>query len=225
MPVGQSIDFLLYRNDPDKPQVIFKPETYTPGKTTWSTSLEFSNLTQRLKNYEVSGLMSNQQARALAVQGNLKSGYMRGSLTAIYRDLPFVLRNQPSFIPFVTLPEEATTTNELFFAAAADYFFEKTHLTPGIGVGVQLPATFQSESFDAAFAPISRTIVVREQGNIAILPVNDSAVPILQTRLSLKWDASKMLSAIGWVQYLRDNNGTFLAPDPRRIRARAARWS
>src|SRR5262249_45790580 len=32
MPVPQSIDFTLYRNDPNKPQIIFKPETYTAGK-------------------------------------------------------------------------------------------------------------------------------------------------------------------------------------------------
>src|SRR6185369_9913139 len=36
MPVPQSIDFLLYRNDPNKAQIIFKPEVYIPGKTTWA---------------------------------------------------------------------------------------------------------------------------------------------------------------------------------------------
>ena len=38
MPVPQSVDFLLYRNDPNKPLIIFKPEKYKPGKTTWSVS-------------------------------------------------------------------------------------------------------------------------------------------------------------------------------------------
>ena len=37
-----------------------------------------------------------------------------------FRDLPFVLRNQPSFIPFQTLPQDAKTRNELFFALAMD---------------------------------------------------------------------------------------------------------
>ena len=85
-------------------------------------------------------------------------------------------------IPFETLPKAATTTNELFFAAAIDYYLESVYLTPGLGAGLQLPATFQSTQTNSSSAPIDRTVVVREQGNIAILPVNTNAVPIIQAR-------------------------------------------
>jgi hypothetical protein len=34
---------------------------------------------------------------------------LRASAAGIFRDLPFVLRNQPSFIPFETLPKAAST--------------------------------------------------------------------------------------------------------------------
>jgi hypothetical protein len=214
MQVAQSIDFLLYRNDPNKPQIIFKPESYTPGKTTWAVSIEASNLFQELKDFDAAGETAIQPARAVALQANVKSGYLRGSLTGIYRDLPFVLRNQPSYIPFQTLPKDAATSNELFFALAADYHFPSIRLTPGIGAGLQLPATFQTNSTDTASSPINRTVVVREQGNIAILPVNEAAVPILQARFSLRWDVSKILSAIAWIQYVRDNNSTFVERDP-----------
>ena len=213
-PVPQSIDFLLYRNDPNKPQIIFKPEVYTAGKTTWSASLEGSNLWQNLKNFDEAGATTLQQARAAAIQANLKSGFVRASITGIFRDLPFVLRNQPSFIPFQSLPTEASTSNELFFAAAADYFIEAAHLTPGVGAGLQFPATFKTTSNDISSAPIERTVVVREQGNIAILPVNAKAVPIFQARVSLKWDISKILSALVWAQFIHDNNGTFVERDP-----------
>lgn len=214
MPVAQSIDFLLYRNDPNKPQIIFKPETYTPGKTTWSASLEASNLFQHLKDFDRAGITELQAARTAALQANVKSGYLRGSFTGIFRDLPFVLRNQPSYIPFQTLPTDAATTNELFFAVAADYHFPGVHLTPGIGMGLQLPATFSTSTVDIASLPINRTVVVREQGNIAILPVNADAVPIFQARVSLRWDVSEILSAIAWMQYVRDNNGSFVERDP-----------
>jgi hypothetical protein len=214
MPVAQSIDFLLYRNDPNKPQIIFKPESYTPGKTTWSASVETSTLYQHLKDFDRAGMTALQPASTLAFQGNVKSGYLRGSFTSIYRDLPFVLRNQPSFIPFQTLPRDAATSNEIFLAVAADYHIAEAHLTPGIGMGLQLPATFQTSTTDFASSPIQRTVVVREQGNIAILPVNQSAVPIFQARVSLRWDLSKILSAIAWAQYVRDNNGTFVERDP-----------
>ncbi len=214
MPVPQSIDFLLYKNDPNKPMVIFKPETYVPNKTMWQVTAEYDNLFQNLKNFDVAGGTKIQQARAAALQANLKSGFFRGSLTGIYRDLPYVLRNQPSFIPFETMPAASKTTPEFFFAASADYYFEGPRLTPGIGAGLQVPATFESTSVNSASAPIDRTVVVREQGNLAILPVNQSAVPIIQARISLKWDVSRILSAQIWVQYKRDNNATFVERDP-----------
>ena len=112
------------------------------------------------------------------------------------------------------MPKSASTTNELFFAAAVDYHFPSVHLTPGFGGGVQLPAAFKSTSTDSASAPIERTVVVREQGNIAILPINKGAVPIVQMRFSVRWDISNILSALVWAQYVRDNNGTFVARDP-----------
>lgn len=214
MPVGQSIDFALYRNDPNKPQIIFKPEKYVPEKVLWMVSAEGSGLFQNLKDFDVTGQTSIQPAIAAALQAQIKADFFRGSLAGIYRDLPFVLRNQPSFIPFQTLPADAETAPEFFFALAADYYFEGPRLTPGIGAGVQFPSTFTSESVDLSSAPISRTVVVRDQGNIAILPVNTGATPIIQTRASLKWDISSILSAIVWVQYIRDNNATFVERDP-----------
>ncbi|WP_437574288.1 hypothetical protein [Sorangium sp. So ce887] len=215
-PIPQSVDFLLYRNDPNRPHIIFKPEAYTPGKTTWAVSLEASNLYQNLKDFESTGVTTLQPARTGALQAVLKSGYARASVTGIYRDLPFVLRNQPSFIPFQTIPETggAWTGDELFFALAADYYIASARLTPGIGAGLQFPATFKTTSLDVFSAPIARTVVVREQGNLSILPYNRSAVPIFQARASLKWDISRILSAIAWVQYVRDNNGTFMERDP-----------
>ncbi|WP_437730949.1 hypothetical protein [Sorangium sp. So ce1335] len=215
-PIPQSVDFVLYRNDPERPQILFKPETYTPGKTTWAVSLEASNLYQNLKDFESAGVTTLQPARAAALQGVIKSGYARASVTGIYRDLPFVLRNQPSFIPFQTIPDTrgASTSDELFFALAADYYIASARLTPGLGAGLQLPATFRTTSFDVMSAPIARTVVVREQGNLSILPYNTSAVPIFQARASLKWDISRILSAVAWVQYVRDNNGTFMERDP-----------
>jgi hypothetical protein len=214
MPTPQSVDFLLYRNDPNKPQIIFKPEVYTPGKTTWSISLEEDALFQNVAVFEAAGKTVLQPAIAGALQATLKSGYLRASITGIYRDLPYVLRNQPSFIPFETIPKAATTSNELFFAVAMDYHLPAAHLTPGIGAGLQLPAQVKTSSIDIDSSPINRTVVVREQGNIAILPLNASGVPIFQARASLRWDLSSILALQGWIQYVRDNNGTFVERDP-----------
>jgi hypothetical protein len=214
MPVPRSADFTLYRNDPNAPLEMFKEEKYEPGKLSWSISGEATQLHQQLKDFDAPGTLDIQLARAAAVQGNIKYGNLRTSLSAIYRDLPFVLRNQPSFIPFQTIPNDAKTENETFFAVSMDYFIQDLRLTPGFGAGLQMPATFRSESVDLDGQQSDRTIVVREQGNITILPVNEQRVPILQARASLKWDISPMMSAITWLQYRRDNNATRLELDP-----------
>src|SRR5262249_27969307 len=35
MPVPQSVDFLLSRNDPNKPMILFSPEKYNPRELAW----------------------------------------------------------------------------------------------------------------------------------------------------------------------------------------------
>lgn len=214
MPASGSVDFALYRNDPNRPMQIFKAEKYIPEKFLWQVSLEGSALFQNLKSFETTGATELQSALAGAAQAQIKTGFFRASLTGIFRDLGFVLRNQPSFIPFQTIPEAGDVAPEVFLAAAADYYIESARLTPGIGGGLQFPSTFTSNSVDSSSAPISRTVVVREQGNIAILPVNVGAAPIIQARATLRWDISPILASMLWVQYVRDNNGTFIERDP-----------
>ena len=62
--------------------------------------------------------------------------------------------------------------------------------------------------------PASRTVVVRSQGNESILPYDAERTPIYQARLSLRWNISEIISAVGWIQYIRDNNGTLVVQDP-----------
>ena len=213
--VVQSADFSLYRNDPMKADRELKVESY-PDDVSWTVSVEYSNLWQNLKDFDVPGQTTLQQARAAALQGTVKVGYFRASLAGIYRDLPFVLRNVPSFIPFETLPggNAIDVSDELFFAGSVDYHFDGPRLTPGIGAGVQLPASVKTSSINAANQTIGRTVVIRQQGDQSILPVDAEAVPIFQARASLKWDLSQMLSTVIWAQFVRDNNATFVERDP-----------
>lgn len=213
MPVPQSVDFLLYRNDPARPLILFKPEKYDPSQFAWSISAEGSMLQQHLKDFDVAGATKDQGATAGAVQGVVRAGYLRFSATGIYRNLNFVVRNVPGFIPFETLPASAKTDPELFGAIAADYHIPSIRLTPGIGGGVQLPATFRSEFTDGGI-PAQRVIVVRQQGDESILPYNKDRTPVLQTRLAVRWDMSDMFALVAWVQFVRDNNGTLVVRDP-----------
>lgn len=213
MPVPQSVDFLLYRNDPMAPMTIFAPEKYDAHEQAWSVSAEVTQLEQNLKNFDVAGQTTNQGAYAGALQAVLRQGYLRLSATGITRDLNYVVKNVPGFIPFETLPKDAKTQPEIFGSLAADYYIRALRLTPGIAGGVQLPSTFQS-TFSVDGLPASRTIVVRAQGDESILPLDDQRRPIYQARVSLKWEISEMLKAFIWVQYVVDNNATLVVTDP-----------
>jgi hypothetical protein len=214
MPVPSSVDFQLYRNDPNAPMTLFKPEEYKPGTVAWSVSLEGNVLRQHLKDFDVSGATKDETAVAAALQGVVKAGYLSASVTGLYRNLSFVVRNIPGFIPFETLPAVSKTDPELFGAFAIKYFLANAHLTPGLSMGVQLPATFRSEFTDGG-VQASRTIVIRSQGNESILPYNEGRSAIVQARADLKWDLSEMLSVLGWTQFVRDNNGTLVLRDPK----------
>jgi len=213
MPVPQSVDFLLYRNDPQKPLILFKQEKYDPNQFAFSVSAELDWLQQHLKDFDVAGATKDQSARGAAVQGVIKAGYLRFSATGLFKELNFVVRNVPGFIPFETLPGSAKTDPELFGSIAADYHFPGPRLTPGIGGGVQLPATFRSEFTDGG-VPAQRVIVVRQQGDESILPYNKDRTAIFQARIALRWDISDMFAFVGWVQIVRDNNGTLVVRDP-----------
>jgi hypothetical protein len=216
MATPQSIDFLLYRNDPAAPMLLFKNETYKPNEFAYSIALEGSQLNQNLHDPDPqkTGATRIQGARAAAVQGVIKAGYARIGLAAIYRDLPFVLRNVPSFVPFEALDTKSTKTQqELFFAGSVDYYFDKLHLRPGLGGGVQLPATFSAES-TVGNASAERTVVVRNQGNVSILPLGARRKPIYQARLSLRWDLSEIFAAITWLQVVHDPDATIVTRDP-----------
>ena len=213
MPVPQAVDFLLYRNDPMAPMILFAPEKYDAHEHAWSLSAEVTQIEQHLKNFDVAGQTNDQGAYAAALQAVLREGYWRFSATGIMRDLNYVVKNVPGFIPFETLPKDASTQPEIFGALTAEYYIRKLRLTPNIAGGIQLPSTFQS-TFSVDGLPASRTIVVRAQGDESILPLDDERRPIYQARVSLKWEISEMLKAFIWVQYVRDNNATLVVTDP-----------
>ena len=213
MPVPQSVDFLLYRNDPANPLILFHPERYAADQFAWSVSAEVDMLEQHLKDFDASGAVKDQTAVGGAIQGVVRAGYLRFSATGIYRDLNYVVRNVPGFIPFETLPKSALTDPELFGSLSADYYIPQYHLTPGVGGGIQLPSTFRSEFTDGG-VPAQRVIVVRQQGDESILPYNKDRTAITQARVSIRWDISDMLAITGWVQLVRDNNGTLVVRDP-----------
>ena len=208
----QSLDMMLYRNDPTAPFVAFAPETFNPGTVQYAVSVEATATAQNLADINFPGRTAIQPGFAGALQGRLKAGYFGASVTGLFRDVPFLLRDVPSFIPFQTLPSDAVVQPELFFATQFDYTLARLHMTPSLIVGVQLPATFSSTVREGSLLS-SRTLVIRRAGNFSILPPGEDRVPIISTRASFRWDLSTIMAGIFWVQYVLDQNSTLLQVD------------
>jgi hypothetical protein len=213
VPVGTSVDFRLYRNDPDVYQKLFTPEVY-PGGISASVSLEGSYLVQTLEDPDNFGQTVPQGAQALALQARVKWNYARFHMLGLYRTLSFIQFDVPGFPPFRDFPEGTVLSPEMFVALGADYNFPSLHLTPGFIFGVQLPAWFRApETVLGGNNPPpglsgSRTVVVRDVNLLSVLPTNYDAVPIISAKGTFRWDISDSIAAIGELYYTRDANRT-----------------
>ncbi|MBN2497186.1 MAG: hypothetical protein JXR96_21515 [Deltaproteobacteria bacterium] len=207
MPIGSSIDFKLYENDPDREIKFFSPEEYGTGLS-FVVKHEGSFLWQTLEDPDLYGTTVNQMAMAFDVNAALKWGYLRVHLDAMYRTLSFLLYEVPSFTPYQEFPDAAEAEGEFFAALGADYHLASLRLTPGIKFGVQKPATFTIENLNVGGAEFAgkRTVVVRDVASRSILPVNEGAALIWSVKANVKWDISEILALVGEVYFTWDDN-------------------
>lgn len=204
MPIGTSVDFKLYQNDPDVYQRFFQPEVY-PGGVSYSISAEGTWLVQNLVDPDKLASTTRQDARAGDLQAKVKVDKTRLHLTASYRDLAFILFNVPSLVPFQDFPDAADTNGEFFVAGGADYYFESLRFTPGIVAGIERPATATTGN---------RTTVVRNEGNFVILPEGEDAQPIISAKATGKIELSDSMAAAGELYYTYDPNRATIAEGP-----------
>jgi hypothetical protein len=217
-PIGTSVDFRLYKNDPDVYQRFFQPEQY-PGGVSYTVSAEATYLVQTLQDYENMASTVRQPAKAGDLQAKVKIDKVRLHLTGSYRDLAFVLFNVPSFVPFQDFPADADIQPEFFLAGGADYFLEDLHLTPGLVGGIQFPASITSEPLAVGTNPSNavdigrRTVVVRDEGSFTILPSGEEAQPILSVKGTTRLDISDAFAAAGELYYVYDPNRATISAD------------
>ena len=225
LPIGVSMDFQLYRNDPLRPQKFFLPEKYTPGKFSFMVAAEASMVVNLLEDPEPGNLggIVPQQGIAADLNFRMKYGYLRMHVDIMYRDLPFILKDVPGFVPFQAFTRNQAHTPEFFAAAGIDYFIAPAHLTIGIIAGVQIPATFRGTLPTELTGQVptgslggQQIVVVREEGDFVILPTVDAAgnpveiIPIFSAKLNIKWQLSEFLAILGQLLFSVDNNETRL---------------
>ncbi len=210
--VQPSIDLRLYKNDPDLPARLFRPETY-PGGLSYTVALEGSLLAQTLENPDRFGATSRQTASALALQARFKYNFYRLSLTGLLRTPSFIQFDVPGVIPFKDYPEGTTTQPELWASLGADRYFPRAHLTVGLIAGVQNPANLKTDVGLGGSNPSptllgQRTLVLRDVNTVTILPPDTKALLIFSTKATAKLDLSEHFTALAEVFYNRDPNRT-----------------
>jgi hypothetical protein len=212
MPVGVSSDYLLYRNDPTSVGFWFQRESY-PGGLSWLASASFNYLAQTLQDPDRSASTTWQPAMAADLLVRMKYNRTRMHATLMYRELAYILNNVPSFVPFQDFPKEAQAKGELFAAAGASHYLPRPHLTLGGTFGVQLPATFRAPQLPSDLTgnnPISltqsATMVVRQEGDVSLLPAGKDELPIIAIKALARVDFLEYFATILDVYYVHDPN-------------------
>lgn len=220
LPIGSSIDFQLYRNDPDMAQKFFLPEIYDDSFSVVVKS-EFSLLGQNLQHPEKPRATKNQWATTGDVNFAMKYKKWRVHADLVYRSLAFILYNVPSNPAYQDFPKGTKAEPEFFGAIGVDYFIDWAHLTPGLKLGIQRPAYYRgSANTGNNPAPTiqgTQTFVFRDSVNVDILDANTDVQPIFAATASAKWDFSEIMSAAGQFLVRYDTNRTTIAQDPNGI--------
>ncbi len=223
-----SSDIRLRRADPEYLESLSKRPRYKPGQgLAWRLSLEGSAIAQTLADPDKYGGTKNQWASNAALDFRMQYDYLRFNLTAMYRSMEFILLNTPSYVPFQAFPKEADIQPNFFAALSGDYHFPRWGLTPGLQVGIEMPAavtttlTAMEVGSNAPPTLIGRhTIVIRSNGRPDILPEGKDRAPQFSVRHTTKWFASDFLTLMFFAYLTYDQNVTILQVNPDRTNSR-----
>jgi hypothetical protein len=212
MPVGSSIDYKLYRNDPERIGRLFQREEY-PGGLSWLAAAEATLLGQTLKDPAVTGGTITQYGMAADLNGRVKYDRTRLRLDLQVRDLAYILHSTPSLPTYSDFPADYEKTPNFFAAVGADQNFDD-QWTFGLVVGVDMPATLTTPTGvipgDTVEGEGQSTAVVREEGNITILPQGEEAAAQLAAKFTARLDFAEYFASILDVYFSYDPNQTRL---------------
>ena len=201
IPIANSVDFRLYKVTPDAANLITEPQKYGDGFS-WSLGGEYTHVWQNLIKYYSSE--STELVPSKAAAANLKLMYKKARLHAfyVYRDLSYVVFDIPGAFPYHGFPKESEVSPEWFVSAGIDYYFETSHLTPGLIFGYKRPASESVKDVDG----VVHTKVYKDDEDLEMLPAGEAAFDILTLKATLKWDVAAFFSVIGELRYTLDKN-------------------
>lgn len=212
MPVSSSIDYKLYRNDPERVGRLFSKTEYEGGLS-WLASAEATMLGQTLKDPEMTGSTKVQTGAAADLNLRVKFNRTRFRLDVQYRDLAFILHSTPSLPTFSDFPAAYDKAGNYFAAVGVDQNWNDKW-TAGIVLGIDQPATLTTPTGvipgDLVNGSGVSTAVIRSAEAITILPEGKSALPQYAAKFTGRLDFADMFAAILDVYYTYDPNQTRL---------------
>lgn len=215
MPVGSSIDYTLYRNDPERVGRLFRKEEY-PGGLSWLAKAEATLLGQTLKDPEATGSTKVQYGTAADLNARVKIERTRFRFDAQTRDLAFILHSTPSLPTFSDFPMQYDRTANYFVAVGADQNF-RDQVTLGVILGLDMPATLTTPTGvvpgDTVPGSGESTAIIRSVDDITILPEGESAQPQIAAKFTGRLDFAEYFAALLDVYYSYDPNQTRLRRD------------
>jgi len=211
LPIERSIDMTLYTNDLNQPFMAFRPVRYVPGRLGYLLSLEAVILGQNLADPDQMGETTIQPAVAVALQWRMVISYLRLEVTALLKDLAFLVHANPGLVSATAMSDESQTEPQFLGAFTVDYHFPAAHLTLALSGGFLRPANYLTELYSNVPGGSTNRlghyrIVVTDSGRFTLLP--DGKTPELQvySRIQARLDIAEMLYLLGWVQLVHDPN-------------------
>jgi hypothetical protein len=212
-PVTSSVDYKLYRNDPERAYHMFAKEEY-PGGLSWLVAAEATVLGQTLKDPEVSGGTTRQIGKAGDLNARVKIDRTRLRADLQFRDLAFILHSTPSLPTYSDFPPEYERTADFFADVGVDHNIAGTGLTVGVIGGVDLPASLTTPTGvipgDMVEGGGESTAVIRNEGDITILPPDEDVLPQWALKFTGRLDFAESFAALADIYYSRDPNQTRL---------------
>lgn len=192
-----SNELRLYRNAPDQLR-----DTYIFHRTLEGGGLLVQGEVNALAHNLIDPDTVDSTVVEKAFAGDLQALYVTGTTELgadlVYKDLPFIVFNIPGITSGYALSNNVDTSPEIYVRARAGRYLPEAHLTPSVGVGYKVPASYGT-SQDGYF-------VQYDSRNKENVPDGFAPSAILSAVGGLQWDISKSTVAVGEVLYTLDNN-------------------
>ncbi len=193
----QSGELRLYRNEPESARDSYLSHRKLDG-TGVLVQAEMNRLSHNLLDADATNSTVIENGYAGDLQSLLVSGTTVVGVDLVYKDLRYIVFNVPGLISQESIGDGYETTPQLYGRLRFEHWFEKAHLTPGLGIGMMQPATYTTSD--------GKTVVQISERDSEQIPDNQQPTAILSGIAGVQVDLSKSMVAIGEVLYTLNNN-------------------